>query len=142
MKQVSDLSPKDFKEHPIWGWHDEDGDSPLVMPINETEIISGAKTKHNVLFISSEFMLHDGTRIEGSIGVVLSQRWTYLLSFFKENEIFSFSLNPHPKLLVTIEDLEIWIGKSVDQISPIRYMTPYYFSDGSAIAGEIDLLQI
>jgi hypothetical protein len=141
-KHNRDLTPADFSEHPIWGWYDEDGDSPLVIPVSEAELSADGAWGHNILFISSEFTLRDGTPLQGSIGVVVSQQWTYLLEFFKGDEIFSISLNPHSKQLRAAEDVAVWLGKPVEHISPLTYTTSYHFGDGTPIAGEVDLAAI
>jgi hypothetical protein len=138
VKRVSDLTPDDFRKCSIWSWYENVEDESLVMPVEEEYLLS---SDYDPLFILSELILCDGTKLQGEIALKLSTREVYMLGFFRGDEIFTFSLHPALKGLNTLERVSNWLQKPIKEISPIRYITPYVFNDGSAIVGEIDLIQ-
>ena len=139
VKAVSDLKPNDFREHSIWSWYENIEDESLVTPVEEGYLLSEDYDEYDPLFILSEFTLCDGTKLEGEIAVMLDVRKVYMISFFKGNEIFTFSLHPALKRFDTPERISNWLQRSIEDIFPIEYTTSYYFNDGGAIAGKIPL---
>jgi hypothetical protein len=139
VKAVSDLSPIDFREHPIWSWYENIEDESLVTPVEEGYLLSEDYDEYDPLFILSEFTLCDGTKLEGEIAIMLDVRKVYMISFFKKNDIFTFSLHPTLKKFDTPEKITNWLQKPIEDIFPIEYTTLYHFNDGEAIAGEISL---
>lgn len=135
-KPVSELTPDDFRHHPIWSWYENDWDESLVTPVEITHPLD--EENYTAFFILCEFMLKDGTKIQGNISISLNDKLVYHLEFFKGSEKFSFSGKLHPKF-GTLEQLSNWLGKPVDKITPLNYTTPYYFEDGTPIKGEIEL---
>ncbi|MEW5956351.1 MAG: hypothetical protein AB1801_01410 [Chloroflexota bacterium] len=136
IKRVSDLRPGDFRRYPIWSWYEDDWDESRVIPVEITHPLD--EEEYTAFFILCEFVLNDGTKIQGDISISLNNRFIYHLEFFKGNEKFGFSGKLHPKF-GNLEQLSNWLKKSVDEITPLKYSTLYFFKDGTPIKGEIDL---
>jgi hypothetical protein len=89
-------------------------------------------------FISCEIVLNDGTQVEGEVSVSLNSKSAYGLAFFRGNERFDFVGSLAPPY-GTLDQLAEWLHKSVDEITPVKYVTQFSFADGMPIVGEIDL---
>ena len=140
IKKVSDLTPNDFLENPIWGWYENIEDESLVTPVEEHYLLSADNEEFDTLFIFSELELSDKTSLQGEIALRLDSKEIYMLSFFRDNKIFTVSL--HPKLikkLDTLKEVSRWLQKPIGKIFPIKYQTLYSFNDGSKIIGVINL---
>lgn len=136
IKRVSELRPDDFRRYPIWSWYEDDWDESLVIPVEITHPLN--EEDHTAFFVLCEFMLKNGTKIQGDISISLADQFVYHLEFFKGNEKFGFSGKLHPEF-GTLKQLSEWLGKPVDEITPLKYVTPYFFEDGDPIKGELDL---
>lgn len=136
VKPIGELSPEDFRRHPIWSWYENDWDETLVAPVEITHPLN--KSGYLVFFIQCELVLNDGTTVEGAVSINLNNNSAYSLEFFRENERFIFT-GKWPPGLGNLEQLSNWLKKSVDEITPLKYITPYLFEDGTPIKGEIDL---
>jgi hypothetical protein len=136
IKPVGDLTPDDFRQHPVWSWLENDFDESLVTQVEATNPLSDED--YGVLFIYAALVLSDGTTLEGTVSINTSNRQIYLIEFFDVDSSFLFS-GTRPPEDGTLEQLSIRLAKEIDDITPLTYITPYYLEDGTAIKGTIDL---
>lgn len=133
VKHVSQLTQEDFEKHPIWTWHENDSDRALVSPVKITDPLN--ENDYEALFIWCKFILNDGTELEGNVSVSLHTYSAYSIELFKGGHRISFAGSP----VDTLEQLTDRLGKSINQITPLKYDTTFRFENGTPIAGEIDL---
>jgi hypothetical protein len=133
VKHVSQLTVGDFERHPVWTWHENDSDSALVSPVEIADPLK--ENDYEALFIRCKFILNDGTEIEGNVSVSLHTYSAYSIELFKGGRRISFAGSP----VDTLEQLADGLGKSIDQITPLKYEASFRFENGTPIAGEVDL---
>jgi hypothetical protein len=137
LKHVGDLGIDDFRHHPVWTWWYDNPDESLVEPV----FIDATKTlnpgAYKALFIFCKIQLNDGTLIDGSIA--LDGNIVYNLDFYKNNEVFLFAGEMFGDPEGTLEKLSKWLQKSIDDITPIEYVTEFVKGDNTPIKGKIDL---
>jgi hypothetical protein len=134
-KDISELTFSDFAVYPIWTWVEDDENESLVMPV---DYVAALSEDHGTLFVACEFSLHDDTKMAGVLSVRMSDHFVYLLSFPKAGGgFFDFSLHPQLKKAVNREQFAAWLQKPPTRIFPITYNTPYVFSDGQPLIGQI-----
>jgi hypothetical protein len=136
VKPVGELKPDDFRRHPIWSWYENDWDESLVMPVEIIHPLN--EDEYLVFFILCDLILNDGTNMKGAVSINLNNKSAYSIEFFRGNEVFGFT-GKWPTDLGNLVQLSNWLQKSVDEITPVKYITPYFFKDGNPIKGEIDL---
>ena len=133
-KKVSELTFDDFVTYPIWTWADEDTD--MAIPLGNLKTLP---EDHNALFVACEFLLCDGTKVAGVLSIRMSDHIVYLLSFPGANSgVFDFPLQPQLKDTVSRDQLATWLQRPLECIFPITYSTPYKFSDGQPLIGQIE----
>lgn len=142
VKKVKDLTPADFKKYAIWSWYENIEDESLVTPVSDTYLLSSDYEEFDPLFILSELKLYDGTKLQGEISIKLDTRKVYMIGFFKKDKILTFSLQSNFKKLDRLSRISNWLQKPIEKIFPVHYTTAYFFNDGTAIMGEIDLKSI
>jgi hypothetical protein len=136
-KQGGELTFSDFVAHPIWGFADDDGDE--VMPVDYPGHLI-ASDGGNAWFIACEFILNDGTKLPGVIYVRTTDHSIYMLVFSEsDGRFFDFPVNSMMEGRVAPEELALHLRKTVDQVFPITYVTPYAFRDGQKLIGQFNL---
>lgn len=134
---LGELGIHHFRKHPIWA-HTEDTSGvdfaephDLVKPIDDIE--------YDAIFVACSLILHDKTRLDGTVSIDPYRRAVYGIEFFQGETSFHFA----GKLLpgTDLEHLQEWLQKKPEEISPLTYITPYQWQDGASIAGEIDLVE-
>ncbi len=134
MKQVNELIYRDYLEHPIWGFADDDGDDVEPVDYRGSIILADSGS----LFILCKFTLQDGTEIPGAISVHMPSQRVYVLKFpGTDGKFFYFPVGTSMEGSVTREQLAAHLHKSIDEIFPITYTTPYTFKNGQPLIGRI-----
>lgn len=142
---IDDIKLSDFQEYPIWGWVDEDGDSPYVMPMSLTyiedcaEIGDSDDCLNTVLFIHSEFILSYGTQYEGYIGIILGREKPFVLALNIRNAWVKFSFSPIVQKVHPAAKFFAAVGKPKEEISPITFKTKIDYVGGEPLSGEIKI---
>jgi hypothetical protein len=130
-----DLTLSDFRICPIWTMFDDDGDDvvPVHYPSWETDAGGGA-----LMYVACAFTLHDGTTVQGVVAVDNSNMMIpYALLFARSDGILEqFLINTYDEDDASRANLARFLNKTVDQVYPIRYATPFKSRDGHLIAGE------
>jgi hypothetical protein len=135
VKHASELSLYDFAAHPIWTWAETEDESS-VEPVSYS---GSLPDDHDALFVSCEFSLRDGTRINGEVSVRMSDHVVYSLGFANpDGRLFGFPLQRELRGLENREQLAAKLGKHLDDVFPLQYSTPYVFSDGHPLRGMIN----
>jgi hypothetical protein len=134
LKHVRELSPHDFKRHPIWTWYLDDPDENLLEPHDLSESLSAAYTAY---FIYCTFLLQDGTSLEGEINYNPRRNEVFGMGFYRGDEEFIFACLP--RSYAVLEKFSDWLQKPIEAITPLQFVTPYFLSDCTPIKGEIDL---
>jgi hypothetical protein len=136
-KSDGHLTVDDFISYPIWGFAADDGDE--VMPVDYPGYLI-APNGGNGWFIACEFTLNDKTNLDGVINIRTTNRSLYVLKFPDPNRnFFAFPVNSRQEGRIGPEQLAEFLHKSIDQIFPIAYKTPFVFKDGQKIIGQYDL---
>ena len=134
LKPISELNIDDFITHPVWTWAEEE-DERLVKPLEDIN------EEHDALFILSNFILSDGSRIPGFIAVRAPDFSLYSVALAgKNNRFFDIPLQLELRRLIDAHKIEEELDKGMKDIFPIRYeasLTPY-----KSLTGYIDNLFI
>jgi hypothetical protein len=137
-KPVLTLNISDFNHFPIWTWEDEEYPD-IVIPIIDFDPIPD---DNDAVFVKCNFTLHDGTVMDGVISVQVSDHRVYLLSFPEENG----RLLDIPLQILLSEERNINIGKlckllnkNLESIFPLKFKTPFKFSDSTLLEGKIKI---
>ena len=136
-KKDGKLTLHDFTAYPIWGFANDDGHE--VMPVDYPGhlIWSGGG---EALFVVCKFTFSDGSTQPGVINVRMTDRNVYVLKFPQANgKLFYFPVNSMLEGDIAPEELANHLRKSVDQVFPITYTTPYVFEDGQKLIGQYNL---
>jgi hypothetical protein len=135
-RHIRNLDLHAFREYPVWTWYDNDPDTSLVIPVELTDPLNDEE--YLAFFMLVTFVLRDQTSLQGSVSIDLLNHSVYTAAFFKDDEefIYSGSLFPYEG---TLQHLADWLNKSPDDITPLKYETPYQYQDGVPIQGEIEL---
>jgi hypothetical protein len=137
IKPYSELRPNDYRQHPVWSWLENDWDESLVTPVAIANPLN--EDDYGALFVYATLVLQDRTIMEGQVTIATLKKTVYLIEFFDDNESCYVTRNPYSSEYGTFEQLAAWLNKAVDDITPVEYITPYYFEDGMAIKGVVDL---
>lgn len=132
----SQLNINDFETHPLWTWEDDDG---RVIPLEVHEVISD---EYDSVFVKCEIIMRDGTKVYGVASVRMSNHEVYLISFPEENgQLLDIPLQPLLSDLkaLQLEKLRRQYNKDLDDIFPVNFITPFKFSDGALLKGDIDI---
>jgi hypothetical protein len=136
-KTPKNISITDFLQNPLWTWEEDDGDT--LIPIKYIEHLPD---DHNAIFIKCDFKLRDNTMLIGVISIRMSDHKVYLIKFSDDNgRLIQLPLQPElvselQKQIIKIYQL---LGKPHKDIFPLTFTTPYIFSDGSPLKGEINI---
>jgi len=133
-KLIDQLTFADYLAHPIWTFYDDDGDEvvPVQYPGWASEAVGGEGT-----FIICDFILSDGTRLPGVVGINIYLEIPHVFEFLDtDGRLVAFSVNRKLETAETRQKLAQFLGKTVDQVFPIRYVTPYILRSGRLLAGE------
>jgi hypothetical protein len=115
LKPISELNIDDFITHPVWTWAEEE-DERLVKPLEDIN------EEHDALFISSNFILSDGSKIPGFIAVRSQDFSVYSVSLVgKNNRLFDIPLQLKLRRLIDAHKIEEELDKGMKDIFPIRY---------------------
>jgi hypothetical protein len=132
-KWAGELTMADFVAFPVWTW-DDDGD--IVVPVEFSMVLPDA---HDALFVAAELQLASHARLSGAVSVRMSDQQVYLLSFFGPGrESFDFRLQPELRSLASRAALASHLDRPHNDVFPIIYETPFIFSNGQRLAGQID----
>lgn len=140
IKHADELTIEDFRQYPIWGWLDEDGDNPnkiSISPSKLDEVLGGID--RDILFFHCKYYLNDGSRFEGYIGIVLSQRRPFTIAIAQLDKLESFSLSMILRKEFSAEDFAHQLGRNVDQVFPLLFSTEFKYLDGMNIEGSIEI---
>lgn len=122
LKPISELNIDDFITHPVWTWAEEE-DERLVKPLEDIN------EEYDALFILSNFILSDGSKILGFIAVRARDFSIYSIGLAgKNNRFFDIPLQKELKRSIGAHKIEEELDKGVKDIFPIRYeasLTPY-----------------
>ncbi len=133
-KKVYELTIDDFTQFPIWTWADEDEDT--VIPEDTQEVLPDED--NSALFVHSELRLNDGTSMVGILSVATSNHWVYVIEFVQtDGKLLSLSLQPQLAGFSEREQVASHLGNTTEQVFPIKYRTPFAFSDGQPLIGQI-----
>jgi len=131
-KLCDELTFADYLEHPIWGFWDDDGDEVTFADTYDSFDAVGGEA----LWVRSEFLLNDGTRLPGVVGFRITNWSVYLLEFIEpDGSIFQFPVNSMLEGTVSSQKIAELLGKSEDKIFPVRYETICELKEGKRIAG-------
>jgi hypothetical protein len=115
LKPISELNIHDFKTHPVWTWAEEE-DERLVKPLKDVN------EEHDALFIVTNFILSDGSEIQGFIAVRSQDFSVYSVSLVgKNNRLFDIPLQLKLRRLIDAHKIEEELSKKIKDIFPIRY---------------------
>lgn len=136
VKHFADLTPDDFRKHPVWSWYEVDDE--LVMPVQDENVLPDG---YDYVFVRSDLTLGDGTPLEGVVSIVIDEKEVYLIEFFVADAICEFSLATYRRFRTgeEIAGLIQCMQKPLDCIFPVKYQTAYAYPDGSPISGVIEL---
>ncbi len=136
------LALKDFYEYPIWTFYDDDFDEDRVVPVLLSKNVLPKEEEDRLvsIFVLSELTLKDKKKMEGVVYISLTDRLPFYLEFFRDDSEFGYSGRLISKT-GTMSQLEMWLSKPKSSITPVKYDTPFKFSDGTNISGTIDLLE-
>ena len=122
LKPISELNIDDFITYPVWTWAEEE-DERLVKPLEDIN------EEHDALFILSNFILRDGSKILGFIAVRAHDFSLYSVALAgKNNRFFDIPLQLELRRLIDAHKIEEELDKGMKDIFPIRYeasLTPY-----------------
>jgi hypothetical protein len=134
LKPISELNIDDFITYPVWTWTEEE-DERLVKPLKDIN------EEHDSLFIVTNFILSDGSKIPGFIAVRAHDFSLYSVALAgKNNRFFDIPLQLELRRLIDAHKIEEELDKGMKDIFPIRYeasLTPY-----KSLTGYIDNLFI
>jgi hypothetical protein len=132
---LEELTPDRYRQNPIWTWWDEDED--LVTPVDPSALLTD-EHDFDAVWIHCDFALSDGTAMDGRIGLVWSTGQFYVLGFFRGSEEHTYGILMGDR---ERNDLLAWLGKPIEEVSPIRYSAPYTIGASAPrrVVGEIDL---
>lgn len=132
-KKAGQITMSDFIRYPVWTWSDEE--EGTLMPKHISRILPD---NHDAVFVACECVLANGKRMRGVLSVRMSNKQVYMISFPNpDGSLFDFPLQPELKGLVTPEQLSNCLQLPIQDIFPIIYSTPYLFSDGQSLTGQI-----
>jgi hypothetical protein len=130
----ADLRIQDFLSHPIWGFVEEDEDEVETVVYSDNLVLP---IGGGVLFVFCEYQFNDATILKGVVFVRLSDQSPYILAFPRpDGSLFDFPVNSSLAGMVTPEQLASHLEKTVDEIFPIKYETPFVFENGKKLTGE------
>lgn len=133
-KPVYFLNERDFQQHPVWSWCDDD-ECEDVEPVEYQPYLP---EDHDALFVYCHLALNDGTKASGVISVRVSDRKVYLINFIDQNkELFDFPLQESLRNDTNIVLLTKFLKKDFKDIFPLKYRTPYKFQDGQRLEGVV-----
>jgi hypothetical protein len=135
-KPISNLNFSDFYDFPIWTWDDDGTD---VFPIIDFDPIPD---DNDGIFVKCNFTLHDGTSIGGVITVRMSDHRVYICKFPEETgQFLNIPLQPFSakEKSNNVDKLCKRLDKNPDGIFPLKYKTPFKFSDGKLLKGKINI---
>jgi hypothetical protein len=115
LKQISELNIDDFITHPVWTWAEEN-DERLVKPLKDIN------EDHDALFIVTNFILSDGSKIPGFIAVRARDFSLYSIALTgKNNQLFDIPLQLELRRLINAHKIEEELDKKMIDVFPIRY---------------------
>lgn len=137
MKDISQLIILDFVTNPVWTWDDDDGNVviPLIGEIKPDE--------HNAIFVSSRFLLSDGSAIQGFVAIRMSDQKVYLIALAdKHGNLFDIPLEISLRDLIDLDQLNKSFGKGLSDIFPLKYSTVSLSYLGDKLEGKIEWFRI
>jgi hypothetical protein len=115
LKPISELNIDDFITHPVWTWAEEE-DERLVKPLKDIN------EEHDALFIVTNFILSDGSKIQGFIAVRARDFSLYSVALAgKNNRLFDIPLQLELRRLTDAHKIEEELDRGMRDIFPIRY---------------------
>lgn len=138
-KSQRELSLEDFQRNPVWTWYENDTDESLMIPIEATDTLN--EDDFSVFFILCQFVFSDKTSVQGVIGVNIFAREPYYVEFFIGDQPLTFSGAAFLLSPSSLDNFAASLGKSIDDITPLEFYTPFHFEDGESISGKIDLME-
>ncbi|HEY3290026.1 MAG TPA: hypothetical protein VGK87_07870 [Anaerolineae bacterium] len=136
-KTTNELTYADYIANPIWTLFDDDGDDmvPVEYPGWTSEAVGG-----EAVDAACEFILNDGTKVPGVVGIHMYYKrpWVpYVFEFPDVNGILiDFPVKKEFETPITREEMAQFLGKTIDQVYPIRFVTPFILPSGELLAGE------
>lgn len=89
------------------------------------------------MFVLCEYQFNDGTRLNGVVFVRLLDQSFYILAFPRhDGSLFDYPVHSPLAGTVTPEQLASNLGKTVDEVFPIKFETPFVFENGKKLIGE------
>lgn len=136
LKTGSELTYTDFKTHPIWTFYDDDGDDvvPVEYPGWATEAIGGEG-----MFVACEYTLNDGTKLSGVVLINIYTNLPYRFEFRNnDSTLIGFPVKTVLENKGTRKQLAKFLGKSIAEVFPIHYATPFILENGILLEGKHD----
>lgn len=136
-KHVGHLTPEDFWRFPVWTWCEDETQRGMACPlVTDGHVIDDSE--YDVAFIFADLILPDGIHVDGEVLINLGSKEAYGISVFREGDRFNFYGNLVPRQ-GTLQQLSDWLGKPVDEITPLEYSTAYSYKSRGPIRGILDL---
>ena len=138
-KKTSRLTYNDYLRYPIWGFvDDEDGEK---MPVEYPGYFIWPEGGGD-LWVLGQFELNDQSIVPGVVGIRMLNHSLYLLKFVRNDATLLTFFTSGPLWdLVKPEEVAAVLGRTVDQVFPLKYTTPYVFKNGHPLIGEFGLEQ-
>lgn len=133
-RNLTQLKPTDFRNHPLWMPTEDLYNEDAVSPCDSCDPIP----LEGVFYVSAQFRFADQSAFSGFIR--LSEGETMAIAIaINEAEFVFYSLSEaiREALGDTQSAFARKVGKEPQQVFPLEYVSPFRFSDGVPIEGNV-----